>query len=55
MKKVYMKPGMEAYNMNVESLICLSKTSTPANPNNEVLSREFDDWEEDIDFSDVDL
>lgn len=52
MKKIYMKPEMEAFNMKVESLICLSGSDNPANPSKPSLGKElpdWDDWEEDLD------
>lgn len=52
MKKIYMKPEMEAFNMKVESLICLSGSDNPANKGGKVLAKElpdWDDWEEDLD------
>lgn len=53
MKKIYMKPEMEAFNMKVESLICLSGSDNPADKDGKVLAKElpdFDDLEEQFDF-----
>lgn len=52
MKKKYMKPEMEAFNMNVESLICLSGSDNPADKGGKVLAKElpdFDEFDEELD------
>jgi hypothetical protein len=49
MKKKYMKPEMEAFNMKVESLICLSGSDEAAKKDGKVLAKELEDWEEDFD------
>lgn len=56
MKKIYMKPEMEVFNMKVESLICLSGSDNPADKGGKVLSKElpdFGDIEEDFNFDNL--
>ena len=57
MKKIYMKPEMEAFNMKTESLICLSGVEgKKAKGSGEVLGKElpdFDEFEEDFNFDNL--
>lgn len=53
MRKVYMKPSMEAFKMEIENMVCVSPSikSGGAKKDLEVLAPEMEDFVDDIDFN----
>lgn len=55
MRKVYMKPGIEAFKMEIENMVCVSPgiKDGGAKKDLDVLAPEMDDFVDDIDFNEI--
>lgn len=45
MKKIYMTPAVEITEVVVEQMLALSLNNKPADPNEDVLTKENNDWD----------